>query len=175
MLPGIADKINKSYHSTIDDIPFRIYRNKEASSLEYVFVPDDVSFTTCSNEVQVDEESEDDDDYEEEYEDDDDESEIGTDNSPMTEQELMQSCLGSCLNKSLFSREENEIEPSNMVDDESVACSPENEFEAVNFSSALFRLSSSSQCSQLNALESTEYTIHRKHRKRSKKVQGWKI
>ena len=68
-------------------------------------MPDDVSFTTCSNEVQVDEESEDDDDYEEEYEDDDDDddNEIGTDSSPMTEQEFMQSCLGSSLNKSLFS------------------------------------------------------------------------
>ena len=86
LLPGIADEMNKSYHSTIDDIPFRIYRNREASSLECVFKPDDVSFTTCSNEVQVDEESEDDDYYEEEYEYDDNDNEIGTDSSPMTEQ-----------------------------------------------------------------------------------------
>ena len=76
MLPGIADEINKSYHSTIDDILFRIYRNREASSLECVFVPDDVSFMTCSNEVQVDEESEDDDDYEKEHEDDDDDNDM---------------------------------------------------------------------------------------------------
>ena len=68
LLPGIADEMNKSYHSTIDDIPFRIYRNREASSLECVF------------------KSEDDDYYEEEYEDDDNDNEIGTDSSPMTEQ-----------------------------------------------------------------------------------------
>ena len=87
----------------------------------------------------------------------------------------MQSCLGSSLNKSLFSREKNENEPSNMVDDESVACSPENEFEVVNFSSALLRLSTSSQCSQLNALESTEYTIHRNIERDLRKSKGGKF
>ena len=62
-----------------------------------------------------------------------------------------------------------------MVDDESVACSPENEFEAVNFSTAPFRISSSSQCSQLNALESTEYTIHRNIERDLRKCKGGKL
>eukprot|EP00795_Rhopilema_esculentum_P013871 gene13871-4820_t len=46
LLPGIADKINKSYHSTIDDIPFRIYRNRDVDSIRYTIVPDDISISS---------------------------------------------------------------------------------------------------------------------------------
>ncbi len=35
LLPGIANQINKSYHSTINDIPFRIYRNRDVPSLDF--------------------------------------------------------------------------------------------------------------------------------------------
>ena len=35
LLPGIADKINKSYNFTIDDIPFRVYRNRDCNTIGF--------------------------------------------------------------------------------------------------------------------------------------------
>ena len=41
LLPGIADKINKSYNFTIDDIPFKVYRNRDCNTIGFSVVPED--------------------------------------------------------------------------------------------------------------------------------------
>ena len=45
LLPGIGNKINKSYHFTIDDIPFRLYRNRDPEKISPLFIPDDAVFS----------------------------------------------------------------------------------------------------------------------------------
>ena len=49
LLPGIANKINKSYHSMIDDIPLRVYRNRDANSIDFTIAPEDVAFGSHAN------------------------------------------------------------------------------------------------------------------------------
>uniref|UniRef100_A0A7M6DL59 Integrase catalytic domain-containing protein n=1 Tax=Clytia hemisphaerica TaxID=252671 RepID=A0A7M6DL59_9CNID len=41
LLPGIATTYNNSYHHTIEDIPFRLYHNREPNQLKHYVVPDD--------------------------------------------------------------------------------------------------------------------------------------
>ena len=45
-LPAIASNINNTWHSTIDDIPFRVYKQREPSSIISTIIPDDASWDT---------------------------------------------------------------------------------------------------------------------------------
>lgn len=50
LLSGIADFQNSKWHSTINDIPFRVYRNREPSGLTSHVVPDDDFFLSSLDE-----------------------------------------------------------------------------------------------------------------------------
>ena len=94
-MPGIANKIKKPYHSLIDDILFRVYRNHDENSIGFTIVSEDDDADLSS-------------DCEYEEGEDGDDAEVGTDclrgetSSTFSVNEIMQSCLGSSLSKSFF-------------------------------------------------------------------------
>ena len=48
-LPGVASLINNTRHSTIDDIPFRVYKQREPSSLGCKVIPEDSAWCEENN------------------------------------------------------------------------------------------------------------------------------
>ena len=53
LLPGIASIINNNYHHTIDDIPFRVYHNREPASMKHHIIPDDLNWINENNKVDL--------------------------------------------------------------------------------------------------------------------------
>ena len=109
LLPGIANKINKSHHSTIDDIPFRVSRNRDANSIGFTIGPEDAAFGSHANlDASVDDDKDQSSDCEDEEGEDGDDAEVGTNclcdetSSTLSVNDIMQSCLGSSLSKSFF-------------------------------------------------------------------------
>ena len=178
LLPGIADKINKSYHFTIDDIPFRVYRNRDCNSLGFTTIPEDSvlkASSVASNNSSSDDEAT--------SCADDGLSSSGEEDSPLKKEfvdcsatadassqktisatEIMQSCLGSSLSKTLFvdhSEDDSKFaSPFLQMDQEDKDISEEIEVTSREFPSCLFNISKSRYLSSLKLLESTEMTIH---------------
>eukprot|EP00794_Sanderia_malayensis_P001646 gene1646-biopygen1516 len=189
LLAGIADKINKSYHSTIDDIPFRVYRNRETSSLNFTIVPDDTIFFVESEELLTpaseDEDTIDscdggDDDYDDDNDDDDKRSDCkGT--STCSVEDLLQSCVGSSLSKSCFSDTLSSQLVSDSLESHSInsgtdtEADAEEDFEQIKFTSCLFQHSLTESNLQLHVLGSTECTIHRNIERNIKNCPGDKF
>ena len=53
-LPGVASLINNMWHNTIDDIPFRVYKQREPSSLGYTVIPEDFACCEENNSGHID-------------------------------------------------------------------------------------------------------------------------
>eukprot|EP00794_Sanderia_malayensis_P007977 gene7977-biopygen6477 len=190
LLPGIADKINKSYHSTIDDIPFRVYRNRETSSLNFTIVPDDTVFFVENEELSTpDSEDEDEDTCDSDDDgDDDDDDDDGDDKrsdckgtSMCSVEDLLQSCVGSSLSKSCFSNTLSSQLVSDSLESHSnnsgtdTEVDAEEDFEQIKFTSCLFQHSLTKSNLQLHVLESTECTIHRNIERNIKNCPGDKF
>ena len=47
LLSAVADLLNSKWHSTINDGPFRIYKNREPSCLVNYIIPDDTMWIEC--------------------------------------------------------------------------------------------------------------------------------
>ena len=186
LLPGIANKINKSYHSTIDDIPFRVYRNRDANSIGFTIVPEDLAFgshTSLDTSIDTDEDLSS--DCEDEEGEDCDDAEVGTDclndetSSNFSVNEIMQSCLGSSLSKSFFGnrfdneagQDDNDLPEESENDDDDI----ESAFSTSKFSSSLFSISQKRFGQQLRTLQSTEFTIHRNIERDLKNCPGDKF
>ena len=103
LLPGIANVINNTWHATIQDIPFRVYRGREPISSNQFVIPDDGEFLTMSGNTSSDQEidslfgDEDENDGDDESGDDDDdglEADLNAVASPgnLTMASLYQSC-----------------------------------------------------------------------------------
>ena len=53
LLPGIASIINNNYHHTFDDIPFRVYHNREPASMKHHIIPEDINWVNEKNKVDL--------------------------------------------------------------------------------------------------------------------------
>ena len=169
LLPGTANKINKSYHFTIDDIPFRVYRNRDPETISSLFIPDDAVFSnilSTDNNLNTECLESDICDSDEDsifldcpYENDTDatsplsvEAAASTDQSILkpSYQDLMQSCLGSSLSGSVLYGIPNETANCHgAVDIDPDHVSVEEEFSSQSFSAALFSLTEKSYLSLL--------------------------
>ena len=194
LLPGIANKINKSYHFTIDDIPFRIYRNRDPNSMSSSIIPDDEVFSNAFPSA----ETVDADSAEFENNDDDDDGvfmdcssvednpedpslaydEVGTtiDNpDPLPSyKELLQSCLGSSYASSTLSSD-NSTDLQDSLNQSPGPVSNEEEFSCESFNASLFYLTQKKLSSSLNALESSENMMHRNIERALKHCSGEKF
>lgn len=47
LLSAVADLLNSKWHSTINDVPFRIYKNREPSRVVNYVIPDDTMWIEC--------------------------------------------------------------------------------------------------------------------------------
>ena len=47
LLSAVADLLNSKWHSTINDVPFRIYKNREPFCLVNYVIPDDTMWIKC--------------------------------------------------------------------------------------------------------------------------------
>ena len=167
LLPGVATMYNNSYHHTIQDVPFRLYRNRDPSQLKHHIVPDDVTWCYQSgvdvNGPDVDEELDEDDD--DELEDELDDAElpiIRNPQQPFSINDLLQSCSSASLNTQFLTQENPSSTP------EEFSCSIDDslegdldEFDVVQLPSSLYSIAKVSEWNQYHALESTEYTIHK--------------
>ena len=61
-LPAIASSINNKCHSTINDIPFRIYNRREPSTVVSTIIPDDSTWDEVKEDQRFDDEAKYDDD-----------------------------------------------------------------------------------------------------------------
>ena len=175
-LPGIASTINKTWHTTIDDTPFRVYHNRHDNSQQSHFVPDDQTFMEMEIEDDQDyEDSEDETDDDDDNTDDEEDLDL-TERIPnsMTKEEIIQSCASASLSSQVF-----QTEDSNDIDDavDGVDANgdgiyvEEEKFTNQTFNTALYSLSKESQFVILQALEATEYGVHRNIKRARKKVK----
>ena len=157
-LPGVASLINNTWHSTIDDIPFRVYKQREPSSLGYTVVPED--FVWCKeNSTETDEfddtEMSSDDEEGNQTADKDiypTETEINID---ITTSELYQMCTSAAITKDGFRRSNTSMNVA--VDESSTIMVEDGEFCLKEFNTALFQLGEKQIQSHLSALEATIY------------------
>ena len=175
LLPGIADRLNGTWCSTIDDMPFRVFKNREPKIIRNVVVPEDEFWTEVLPSVDTMQE---DCSGDSSYEDDDDDftffsplnevpsctnsqTETVT-NSEITPQEILQTCLGASLATSSFEEEGEDKIIAEEDDQEEADFDEEDELSVQTFNQTLFTLSKAWHlCTRLNVLNSTEYTIHR--------------
>ena len=170
LLPGVASIINNTWHQTIDDIPFRIYHNREPRSVASHYLPDDGIWS--SQQLDPEEDSDLDENEDEESDGDDEELEEGYFGEKLiSENEILQSCASASLSSKVFSQRGGiiETEPEELANQGFLK---EEEFSATTFQMALYTLSKESQFAQLQALESTEYGIHRNIRRVKKMAFG---
>lgn len=165
-LPAIANNINNTWHSTIDDIPFRVYKQREPSSIISTIIPDDASWD--NNESLGDFNSDSDNDYvstnDDQSDSDEDIQTAGDQILPlpitlMSETELFQICTSPSLVSASFNSKEKL--PKIKIDNTTECIADEAEFSLHNFNFSLYNMGKKQQKVNLSALESTEYVIHR--------------
>ena len=164
LLPKITHVLNHSWHSTIDDVPFRVLRNREPLSLRYVLVPDDVDMASQSN-------GEDQNDATMDSDDDDTGSiasvastipaTVGDFGMNVGENDIMQSCATASMSASMFREPNPAVEDGDRpIPPGNVDAEDEQEFSKRSFNLALFSMSSEHIVRKCKALESTEHTVH---------------
>ena len=101
--------MNKSYHSTIDDIPLRVCRNRNANYIGLTIDPEDTALGSHANlDADINDDEDQSSDCEDEEGEDGDHAEVGTNclcdetSSTFSVNDIMQSYLGSSLSKSFF-------------------------------------------------------------------------
>ena len=152
-LPTIAAQINGSWHSTIDDIPFRVYRQREPTAIPYSIIQDDY----CTNEVDSDP-----DDTENEALEKEDDLLSDFDDLKIETTDIFQMCSSACLEKEVFGLKHKENEVTvNVSEHTGVMLDEEEEFSLKSFNSSLYVLGKKQLESCLPSLESAEYVIHR--------------
>ena len=169
LLPGIANVINNTWHATIDDIPFRVYRGRAPISINQIIVPDDDEFTMIGElDDQVDDTFDETDMQLLENDTSEDESVYGLEDlkaNEFTMSSLYQSCASSSLSKSLMRSTDIEPDVSKAreckLTEESDVDDCEEEFSIAHFNSSLYTMTSQLVETQLRALESTEVMIHK--------------
>ena len=125
LLPGVASIINNTWHQTIDDIPFRIYHNREPRTVASHYMPDDGSWQKSHSAT---EESVSDEEETEQVEDD----YFGE--SLISEEEILQSCAPASLSSKVFSQ-------GSQIEEESEDPSTNQEFvEEEQFSTKTFQM-----------------------------------
>ena len=157
-LPGVASQINNTWHSTIDDIPFRVYRQRDPSALSHSIVPKD--FNWADGDVDSEGESEEpiattSNDEEHTYD-------IGEPSEiHITASELFQICSSACLHKDVFGSSKKESTALINVYPETNVMVEGEEFSEKSFNFSLYLLGRKQMELFLPVLESTEYVIHR--------------
>uniref|UniRef100_A0A7M5XLQ3 Integrase catalytic domain-containing protein n=1 Tax=Clytia hemisphaerica TaxID=252671 RepID=A0A7M5XLQ3_9CNID len=165
LLPGIASNYNNMYHHTINDVPFRVYHNREPGQLKHCVAPEDYDWCMQAG-IKSKTSGESDEHSDEEDEDDDEEEDIPEEEVPpvsseeqmMSLSDLLQSCASASLSSDFLSQRQNQQIESNFDDTD---LSSTDDFETVNFQSCLYSLAKNSEWLRYSALENTEYTIHR--------------
>ena len=173
LLPGIADRINATWCSTIDDIPFRVFKNREPNVIRNVVISEDEFWSEPAANMATSEEQEEDGDeftffapLAEENAD-----TVGSlldglsSSNEVSHAEILQTCVGASLSSSTFQDKEDKDLTNVLTEDdveEQLFEDEEEEFSTLNFNRTLFQISKNWHLSTiLNLLESTEYTIHR--------------
>uniref|UniRef100_A0A7M5WXG2 Integrase catalytic domain-containing protein n=2 Tax=Clytia hemisphaerica TaxID=252671 RepID=A0A7M5WXG2_9CNID len=178
LLPGIATTYNNSYHHTIEDIPFRLYHNREPNQLKHYVVPDDYDWClqtgTKNDKRKKDKEDNDignsdecyegDDDFDESNDSDDEDipeeeiPPIAPEEEMMSLNDLLQSCASASLSSGFLSQKRDHEIDSHEIDD--VDERTVDDFGTINFQASLYSLAKNAEWLRYTALESTEYTIH---------------
>ncbi len=169
LLPGIANVINNTWHATIDDIPFRIYRGRSPLNISHTIVPDDDEFTLMGEASESSDETFDEDDLqiaESDTTDEEGTTELQEINvSEFTMSSLYQSCASSSLSSSLMRSTSLEPDISKTTAQHCVDGPEEeegeHEFSIINFNASLYTMTSRLTAHQMRALEATETMIHR--------------
>lgn len=182
LLPGISSIMNNTWHQTIDDIPFRIYHNRDPIAMRHHIIPDDLMWLKKHTENVKENDgnsSTDDSESDEEWL---EEGEISNkSNVGITANEIYQSCSSASLSSRFFIEKQ---EKSQQNDLEAVAAPiqssgsnecQENEFDKLKFNTALYTLAKEKEYYNLQALEATEYGIHRNIQRRKPKNEERKF
>ena len=161
-LPAIASAINNTWHSTIDDIPFRVYKQRDPSTIISTIVPDDNIWLASDGDYGG---NDDGDNNNDNGDDSDDNTNTNEDHHylssipSLSETDIYQICSSSSLTpKVLRSKEE---KPEIRINTMSSCIADEEEFQLKSFNYSLYAMGKKQQTCHLSALESTEYVIHR--------------
>ena len=176
-LPAIASNINNTWHSTIDDIPFRVYKQREPSNIISTIIPDDASWDTGEPSGDSDSDNDDDDINNEDQRDEDEEDRKTTGNCmeppSLCETELFQICSSASLVPASFNSKEKQ--PTIKIDNTTEYIADEEEFSLKAFNFSLYMMGKKQQQINMPALESTEYVIHRNIKYRYIQVLDFEI
>lgn len=186
LLSPIADMLNSKWHSTINDIPFRIYRNREPSCQASHVVPDDNIWLDSVEDCCLE-------DYEFQHEDFLGLGESNEDSciNDLRVKELTEAICGisaeNILSFSLGESSEHLIpvirtiieenyQPSTCQKTVELAESPQTavedlDFQTENFNKFLANLSENNKVMFLDVLEATEHTIHKNHKRSLRKAK----
>ena len=174
LLPGITDRINATSCSTVGDIPFRLFKNREPNVIRNVIPEDEFwSDLPAANMATSEEQEEDGDEFTffftplaEENADTVSSLLDGLSSSyEVNHAEIFQTCAGASLSSSTFHDKEDKGLTNVLTEDDvekQLFEDEEEEFSTLNFNRTLFQISKNWRLStKLNFLESTWYTIHR--------------
>lgn len=163
MLPGIANIINNSYHATIEDVPFRIYHNRDPAQMKHHIIPDDVNWMLQHNSDQHNNNDEDDEE-DDDSDDSDDESDADENNeqttdavSNITKNELYQNCASGSLSHFTYTNSETNTSETSLAGDVDEL----EDFDIKDFNFHLFCNAKTHQFQVVKTLEATEYAIHK--------------
>lgn len=170
LLPFVADVINNTPSTTTNDIPFRLYKNREPKSFVHFIVPEGQFVVSSMDKTAVEDYifSENDlKDATEKFES-VDENDLLDSVGQLSAASIAHSCAGVIA--PLFShrkfadnfagvgkKRENSIAAQSFQSEDSV----ESEFSTQSFNSALLQINDEWNVTRLQALEATEHTIHR--------------
>ena len=180
LLSPIADMLNSKWHSTINDIPFRIYKNREPSCQASHVVPDDNIWLDSVEDCCLE-------DYEFHHE---DFMGLGESNEDSCINELKvgeltkaicdisaENILSFSLGEAsehlvpvIRSIIEQNYQPSSFQQTIKLADSPQtavedSDFQTENLTKFLANLSENNKVMMLDVLEATEHTIHKNHKR----------
>ena len=154
LLSPIADMLNSKWHSTINDIPFRIYKNREPSCQASHVVPDDNIWL-------------------------DSVAELTEAISSISAENILSFSLGESsehLVPVIRTIIEENYQPSSHQKTIELADSPQtavedSDFQTENITKFLANLSENNKVMMLDVLESTEHTIHKNHKRSLRKAK----
>ena len=184
LLSAVADLLNSKWHSTINDVPFRIYKNREPSCLVNYIIPDDTMWTECIEDGCLQ-------DYEFSFEDFVEFEKNGQspsmDRSKLAElansivqissESILLSSLGASA-KELLPAVKKIVEghwTSSSSEGSSNSSAQEadatGDFRTESVMKYLFNLSEEYQSTMINVLEATEHTIQKNHKRSLKRAK----
>ena len=171
LLSFVSDVINNTPSTTTNDIPFRLYKNREPRSVFQCFVPEDEIVDISMKEIREDDFTFSDEDFSDiELLQSAEEVELLESTNQVSATAIVQTCAGvltplfSNRKVAAFSQGQSKFKSSDISSgfdclgqDDSV----ESEFDLHTFNSALLQINNEWNVTQLKALEATEHTIHR--------------